>query len=130
MAERRQDTRKKSFLRGRIFFNNRRSSIDCLIRDISPIGCRLIFSDSVSVPDIVDLYIPQKEQTLQAHVQWRHGDEVGIAFPGAMPATGSGSSADGELSERVAKLEAEIAVLKKMLKRLKADAAGEDDEAA
>jgi hypothetical protein len=55
MGERRKATRQKSFLRGCIYFNNRRSAIDCLIRDISASGARLIFSDTVTVPDIVDL---------------------------------------------------------------------------
>jgi len=127
MSERRKSTRQKSFLRGCIYFNNRRSATDCLIRDISSTGARLIFSDTVSIPDLVELYIPQKEQTLRARVQWRHGDEVGIAF-GAL-ATGR-SKRDEELAERLEKLEAEVASLRKMLKRLKAEVAGDADEAA
>ena len=128
MSERRRATRQKSFLRGCIYFNNRRSALDCLVRDISATGARLIFSDTVSVPDMVDLHIPQKEQMLRAHVQWRHGDEIGVAFPAAATPD---RSADGDLAQRVAKLEAEIAALKKMLKRVKADvAAGGADEAA
>jgi hypothetical protein len=39
----------------------------------------LIFSGAVATPDALDLYIPQKEQTLR-HVIWRHGQEVGVAF--------------------------------------------------
>jgi hypothetical protein len=80
MAERRRSVRKKSFLRGCVYFNKRRSAIDCLIRDISDQGARIIFSGAVNVPDVVDLYIPQKEQTIRARVQWRRGDEVGLAF--------------------------------------------------
>ena len=52
MTERRSVSRQKSFLQGRIFFNNRRTSVDCLIRDISPYGARLIFSDAVTTPDV------------------------------------------------------------------------------
>jgi len=129
MSERRRATRQKSFLRGCVYFNNRRSAIDCLIRDISATGARLIFSSAVSIPDVVDLYIAQKEQTLVAHVHWRHGDEVGVAFGSAMQAPGA-PPAEGELAERVERLEAEIAAIKKMLKRLKADVAGGSDEAA
>ncbi len=129
MAERRISNRQKSFLRGCVYFNNRRSAFDCLIRDISSTGARLIFSGTVSVPDVVDLYIPQKEQTLSAQVQWRHGDEVGVAFPNAAQAPGSTSPADADLAERVEKLEVEIAAIKKMLKRLKADVAGADEAA-
>ena len=35
MNDRRTRTRQKSFLQGRIFFNNRRASLDCLVRDFS-----------------------------------------------------------------------------------------------
>jgi PilZ domain len=130
MSERRIAQRQKSFLRGCIYFNNR-SATDCLIRDISPTGARLIFSDTVSVPDMVDLYIPQKDQMLRAQVQWRHGDEVGVGFPAAAKAKpGSAAPADEDLAERVKNLEAEVAKLKKMLKRLKADVTGDADEAA
>src|SRR5205085_617562 len=125
--ERRRSTRWKSLLRGCIYFNNRRSAIDCLVRDISATGARLIFSDTVSIPDKVDLYIAQKEQTLSACVQWRHGDEVGIAF-GASAAGISGG--DAELAQRIAKLEAEVAALRRMLKRLKLEVDGNAEEAA
>ena len=84
-VERRKITRQKSFLRGTIYFNNRRNAVDCLIRDISPYGARLIFSAAVTTPDVLDLYIPQKEQTLRIHVIWRHGQEVGVAFAQADP---------------------------------------------
>jgi hypothetical protein len=132
MSERRIAQRQKSFLRGCIYYNNRRSATDCLIRDISPTGARLIFSDTVTVPDMVDLYIPQKEQMLRAQVQWRHGDEVGVGFPAAVKASlaGTAATADEGLAERVEKLEAEMAKLKKMLRRLKADVTGDADEAA
>jgi hypothetical protein len=128
MGERRGSTRQKSFLRGCIYFNNRRSAFDCLIRDISERGARLIFSDTVSVPDVMDLYIPQKEQTLRVQVEWRHGREVGVAFAagGRVPASPLPSEV-AELSDRVHKLETEIAALRKMLKRLKANVAGDGD---
>jgi PilZ domain len=131
MSERRRSTRQKSFLRGCIYFNNKRSATDCLVRDISAAGARLIFSDTVSIPDAVDLYIPQKEETLRAHVQWRHGDEVGVAFAKGAQAPSPARSLDvGELAERVTRLEAELAAVRKMLKRLKAEVAGDADEAA
>ena len=117
MAERRGSQRKKSFLRGCVYFNKRRNAVDCLIRDFSGAGARIIFSDTVSIPDIVDLYIPQKEQTVRAHVQWRHGDEVGLAFPGAIRAA-SGAT-DGELAARMEKLESQVSALRRELKHLR-----------
>ncbi len=134
-VERRRIARHKSFLRGMITFNNRRSAVDCLVRDISPYGARLIFSDAVTVPDALDLTIPQKQQTLRVHVIWRHGQEVGVAFAQAAQMdhaaeTGDpGSSPGHALAERVARLEIEIAGLKRILKKMKTDAGPEFDVA-
>jgi hypothetical protein len=130
MGERRRSVRQKSFLRGCVYFNKRRSALDCLIRDISEQGARIIFSDTVNVPDLVELYIPQKERTVRARVQWRHGDEIGLAFPDAMRAT-DGGTANAELAQRVAHLESEIASLRKVLRRLKTELdVGDDADAA
>src|ERR1700759_1794827 len=100
-TERRRVARQKSFLRGMIYFNNRRNAVDCLIRDISTYGARLIFSDSVTTPDELDLYIPQKNQTLRVHVIWLHVQEVGLAFAQAAQvepsAEGGASVATGDL---------------------------------
>ncbi len=128
-SERRRAARQKSFLRGCIYFNNRRSAVDCLIRDISAEGARVIFSDSITIPDVVDLYIPQKEQTLRAEVHWRHGMEVGVAFgKGAAPGPDQTVSS-GDVAGRVERLEAEIASLKKTMKKLKAGMESDEDAA-
>ena len=61
-TERRRVTRQKSFLRGMIYFNDRRSVLDCLVRDISPYGARLIVSDAVGTPDVLDLHtVPPRD---------------------------------------------------------------------
>src|SRR4051812_17119734 len=126
-VERRKTARQKSFLRGTTYFNNRRNAADCLIRDISPYGARLIFSAAVTTPDVLDLYIPQKEQTLRIHVIWRHGQEVGAAF--AQAAQMDPVAEPGDLAERVARLEMEIVGLKRILKKMKTDAGPEFDVA-
>ena len=128
MEERRAVPRHKSLLRGRVYFNNRNSTADCLVRDISAQGARLIFSDEVTIPDIIDLYIPVKEQSFRAQVVWRNASETGIAFANheqmATPADA------GNLAERVQKLEHEIDVLKRFIKRLKSEKIGGHSEAA
>jgi hypothetical protein len=126
MIERRKAQRHKSFLRGCIYFNNRHTAVDCLIRDISPLGARLVFSDAITTPDVVELYIAQKEQTLRAQVHWRHGTEMGVGF--AQPAQVD-ESAEADLTKRVERLEAEIATLKRLVKRLKTDVDGDIDAA-
>ena len=131
-VERRRMARQKSFLRGMIYFNNRRNAVDCLVRDISVYGARLIFSDAVTTPDVLELYIPQKEQTLRINVIWRHGQEVGVAFTQAAQVDAvaePGESPGQALIERVARLEMEMAGLKRILKKMKTDTGPEFDVA-
>ncbi len=140
MVDRRQAPRQKSFLRGCIYFNNRSSAIDCLIRDISDHGARLRFSGSISIPDTFDLHIPQKSQTLRVIARWRHGMDVGVAFADgarinttSAPPSAQATSATPDLAtlaDRVQKLEAEVADLRRLLRRLRADVAGADTDAA
>ena len=126
MSERRKTTRRKSLLRGRIYYNNHRNSVDCTIRDISGEGARLIFSDAVTVPDVMDVYIPQKEQTLRAHAHWRHGRELGVTFAASPVPAPEQLTAPEDLAGRIDKLETEIASLKRMVRRLKLEIANND----
>ena len=73
MDERRVAMRHKSFLQGRIYFNGRRSSVDCLVREISDTGARLKFSTAVVTPDVVELHIPSKDEirAILTHAQGR-----------------------------------------------------------
>ena len=129
MEERRKVPRQKSLLRGCIYFNNRNSTAECLVRDISTHGARLIFADEVTVPEVVELYIPQKDQTHRSQIVWRHANEMGIAF--ANPEQAANPAEAGDLAERVQKLEHEIELLKRAIKRIKAETtAGSDIEAA
>jgi len=117
--ERRKSSRQKSFLHGCIYFNNRRSAIDCLIRDISAEGARLVFSQTATIPDVIELHIPQKDQTLRAHVQRRTSGEVGVAFDTVHAPAAPTENED--LAARVERLEADVAGLRRIMKRLRAD---------
>jgi hypothetical protein len=116
MRDRRISTRQKSFLQGRIYFNNRRVSVDCLVRDVSDKGAKLVFSDVVTVPDIMELYLSNKEEVRRAKVQWRHGSEVGVAFNFDEPAGTDSMEASSDLFGRVLRLESECAQLRRSLK--------------
>jgi hypothetical protein len=120
MAERRSSGRQKSFLQGRIYFNNRRSSVDCLIRDYSETGAKLKFSESIAVPEAIELYIPNKEEIHRARVEWRSGNEMGISFVDEVRAPSAAPEAvQGDLATRVQALETEVASLKRLLNELK-----------
>lgn len=80
MSEHRRETRQRTFLKGRIIFNNGSSSMDCLVRDMSMSGARIALSQSAVLPEAFDLYIPQKERTYRSSLRWRRSDGIGITF--------------------------------------------------
>ncbi len=129
MGERRGSRRSKSFLRGFVYISRKRGALACLIRDLSDKGARIIFSDTVTLPDVLDLYIPQRDRTLRARVEWRRNDEIGLAFTEAERSS-DGSPGDVQVVQRVAMLEAEIASLRALVKQLKAVTGEIADEAA
>jgi hypothetical protein len=117
---RRASIRQKSFLQGRIYFNNRRSSIDCLVRDYSETGARLKLSETVTVPEAMELYIPNREEMHRARVEWRTGNEMGVSFGDEMRAPSIAPDASqNDLTVRVQKLEAEVAVLRRTVNELR-----------
>jgi hypothetical protein len=121
MTERRTGSRQKSFLQGRIFYNNRRTSVDCLIRDFSEHGARLKFSGTIVTPDVVELYIPNKEESYRAKVQWRNAKEIGVAFgfeEGSPPLALATPSPDW--STRIQKLEHDVASLQRKFNEMQA----------
>ncbi len=122
MDERRTLARQKSFLQGRIYFNNRRSSIDCLVRDYSETGARLKLSEAITVPEVMELYIPNREEMHRARVEWRSGNEMGVSFGDEMRSPSiTPDGAQGDLAARVQKLEAEVAALRRAVGELRGD---------
>jgi hypothetical protein len=117
MIERRSIVRHKTFIKGRIYFNKRRSSMDCIVRDVTDNGSRLEFSDSVTLPETFELYMPNKDEYFQARVAWRKGNNIGVSWTAEdalNPRPESGRS-DHHLADKVARLEREIALLHKRL---------------
>jgi PilZ domain-containing protein len=119
MKERREVSRQKSFLQGRIFFNNRRTSYDCLIRDFSEHGAKLKFSSTLATPDAVELFIPAKEESYRAKVIWRNSDEIGVCFDCGerSPPLAPGTPA-ADWSARIQKLEHDVASLTRKFNEL------------
>jgi hypothetical protein len=132
MAERRSSARQKSFLQGRIYFNNRRSSVDCLIRDYSETGARLKFSESIAVPEAMELHIPNKEEIHRARVEWRSGNEMGVSFGEEVrsPSIAPDAAQSGDLAARVHTLEGEVAALKRLVNELRAEIRKQHGEVA
>ena len=120
--------RQRTFLKGTLYYDNRRASIDCVIRDMSESGARLMFEHPATVPDNIELFIPQKQQTLQACVRRRAPKEIGIEFSAAKSI--EAGSAEADLQQRVEMLETEISALKRLVSKLRAKEMAQDADAA
>ena len=130
MNERRTSARPKSFLQGRIHFNNRRSSIDCLVRDLSEHGAKLKVSETVAIPEVMELHIPNRDESYRAKVEWRTGDEIGVSFPVDKAISHPDKSvapsivpeeAPADLPGRVRRLEHELTSLQRKVKELQGE---------
>ena len=134
-VDRRTAERVRSFLRAQIIFNNRMTTIDCIIKNISPTGARVVLSDTLAVPTEFDIYIPQRNCSHRARLVWRDKDSIGIDFvdvlqpqPAAPPPpmqpdvpVFGGEARIRELEVQNAELKARIRVLAKRLEDLGQD---------
>lgn len=120
MNERRALPRHKTFIQGRIYFNNRLSSTNCIVRELAENGSRLEVSETATLPDTFELYLPAKDEYFHAKVEWRRGNSVGISWDREQlsgPAGEQGVSLHA-LADRLTKLEREVASLRKRLDSL------------
>lgn len=78
--EQRTAVRSRTVLRGSIIYNNRNSTIECLVRNFGDTGAKIIIDETMSFPQNFELYIAQKGLTYMAKVVWRHGNETGVKF--------------------------------------------------
>jgi hypothetical protein len=118
MAERRSSSRKRAFLQGRLYFDHRRTSIDCLVRDISHEGARLKFAHAPVTPEVFELHVPNRDETFRARVQWRTGEEIGVTFDGAEDAPLVPAAAPTDLAARVNRLERDLGLLQRKFNEL------------
>ena len=110
--------RLRTFLKGLVYYDNRRVSIECTVRDLSDTGARIAFAAPVTVPDIVELFIPQKQRTFQARIERRERCEIGVSFRDQRSGA-QRREADATTTERISALEHEVAALKRIVKLLR-----------
>ena len=80
MQDRRQDVRDKVFLGGVAEFNERGSTMDCVVRDISEHGACVEIDEAARLPENLNLSIPRKGRSFLAQTIWRQANRVGLAF--------------------------------------------------
>lgn len=80
MEEQRTAVRGRTYLTGRVVFNDKNSTADCLVRNWTSGGAKLVFADATTMPTDFDILIPARDDSRRARTVWRRGPEAGVIF--------------------------------------------------
>lgn len=114
--DRRRSPRNRTFVGGQLIFNQRRSTLDCTVRNLSETGAMVRLSDTVTLPEIVELYLPVKRESHMARIRWRDRESSGLEFIRETTPVSQPESLD--LMRRIKQLEQENAQLRARIEQL------------
>ena len=80
MLDRRNSQRRRVYYGGRIAFNDRQSTIDCIVRNMSSTGALIECPGNGPLPKQVDLIIHTKETAFLATKIWQRDKLCGFTF--------------------------------------------------
>ena len=80
VEDRRQDQRRRTFKGGKIIFNDDRSAIDCVIKNLSTTGAALHVESTVGIPAEFKLLATSDNMIRSCRVAWTTQDQLGVAF--------------------------------------------------
>src|ERR1700761_7587824 len=86
MSDRRRQYRNKVYYSGLIAFNDRKSTVTCVVRNFTLSGAMVEFENPAIVPDWVNFEISRKGLSHLARLVWCDRTRAGLAFSTA-PAT-------------------------------------------
>lgn len=79
MEEKRANPRQRTLKGARIVFNDKSSTLDCVVRNLSEGGARLKVASVVGIPDSFSLRF-EDGRSFECRVVWRRGEELGVEF--------------------------------------------------
>ena len=80
MAERRKIPRARALKGAKIAFNQRRSVIDCVVRNLTDVGAMLKVPSTAGIPERFDFRFEHERSYRPARVIWRREDALGVEF--------------------------------------------------
>ena len=95
MSDRRKQQRWPAYWAGRINFQSSQSACECLIRNTTGGGAKLVLRGTVFVPREFELHIPKHRADYQAKVVWRRSEELGVTLVRIDNGHGQTSPAEG-----------------------------------
>ena len=78
-SEKRGVQRRSTLKGGKIVFNAGRSTIDCMVRNLSSTGAKLTVNSVVGIPETFDLVLDGHSRQ-PCRVKWRRLKEIGVEF--------------------------------------------------
>jgi hypothetical protein len=125
-AEGRRSKRARTFLQARISYGDGAISTECTVNQLSELGARINVAESIALPEMFDLIIPQKSVSRRAKLVWRKDDHVGVDFFDdrevvAAPAADDHGSRIMALEAENARLKGQIGALLQQVHRLTED---------
>ncbi|MCM2475689.1 PilZ domain-containing protein [Rhizobium sp. CG5] len=79
MEERRKATRSRALKAGRVVSNNGYSTHNCIVRNITAQGAKLVFETTIDIPDQFQLRLEDGVQHA-CTVRWRTMKDIGVSF--------------------------------------------------
>jgi hypothetical protein len=80
VLDRRQSQRDRVLYGGVAEIDERGSTMDCVVRNISEGGACVEFDQAAKLPEEMNLTIPRKGRSFLAKMIWRQANRVGLAF--------------------------------------------------
>lgn len=115
MLNRRQYVRDKMILGSVASINERGSTMDCVVRNMSEGGACVEFEVTAKLPEEMRVTIAQKNCSFFARTMWRHAGKVGLAF---RTITAAGLPASTDLDDRLRRSERKKRQLQLRIKQL------------
>ena len=85
MSDRRQLFRNRVYYGGVVAFNDRQSTLACIVRNFTAFGARVEFQNPALLPDEIDFSVPRRNLSCRAHLTWRDRNAAGLVFHASRP---------------------------------------------
>lgn len=80
VTDRRVEHRRRTYLGAQVIFNRRLNVYDCLVRDMSEGGAKLVFAAPAMLPASFEIVVNTSGDSKQAEVKWRSKLAAGVSF--------------------------------------------------